>query len=171
MNLKPWHTWAVVVLAVIMTVGCSAAAAPAVEESGPAPAWEAVGADGPVEALEARVEELEARLEALRWTEEEAIAVVQREIKDKLVACESVGLDLNECYFREDPVLWATPGGFTIYVVKAMLQEDNWDKWSAKYEPDFYRWRVEASMQDVQPLVFHAYEKTGLVVGVAPEAD
>src|SRR5919106_2428625 len=116
MNLKPWHTWAVV-LAVIMTVGCSAAAAPAVEQSGPAPAWEAVGADGPVEALEARVEELEARLEGLRWTEEEAIAVVQRAISDRLVACESVRLKLHECYFSQDPVLYATAGGIGPYVV------------------------------------------------------
>ena len=165
MNLKPWHTWAVV-LAVIMTVGCSAAAAPAVEQSGPAPAWEAVGADGPVEALEARVEELEARLEGLRGTEEEAIAVVQYRVWARVWDCDAHSRheDARGCYPRQDSILQVTPEGFLgPYLVKVMLQQG---EWSAKYEPDSYRWRIEASGQDVQPLVFHAYEKTGLVVGV-----
>jgi hypothetical protein len=130
---------------------------------------------------EARGADLEARLDDLRWTEAEAIAVVQAKVRERLAVCDAqshndregllgtrtFGPGVGVCYFREDPVMWATPEGFLgRSLVKVMLEHQYQDRWSAKYEPDSYRWRVEASGQDVQPLVFHAYEKTGLVVGV-----
>jgi hypothetical protein len=126
--------------------------------------------DAQVEALIDRVEESGARLEALRWTEAEAIAVVQYRVWARVWDCDNHSRheDGMGCYPHQDSILQVTPDGFLgPYLVKVILQRG---EWSAKYEPDSYRWRieVEASGQDVQPLVFHAYEKTGLVVGVVP---
>jgi len=109
-------------------------------------------------------------LEALRWTEEDAIAVVQFRVQERLAACDAQDLRgifpsaVGARCFSEDPVMWATVGFSSPSLVKVMIQHG---ELSARYEPDSYRWRIEASGQDVQPLVFHAYEKTGLVVGVA----
>jgi hypothetical protein len=206
MNLKPWNTWAVV-LAVIMTVGCSAAAAPAAAPTvaptvAPTP-WgtpiilEDYLIDGPVdqpevEALEARVEELEARLEGLRWTEEEAIAVVQREISDRLVACQEHSHDVQDgrgtfgmrvdglgtgesggCAYHEDIVLRGTGFRTTNFginlggsITEVLLESPG--SWTAVYESRFHRWRVEALAPDIPTMSFHVYERTGLVVGVAP---
>jgi hypothetical protein len=233
MNLRPWHTLGVAVLAVIMTVGCSATAAPAVQSPVAPPV--AVGEqdmmnegeeprpDGgqvidpedflvdeeeelrPVRAstpiiledylideTELRVSELEARLEGLRWTEEEAIAVVQREISDRLVACEEHSHDVQDgrgtfgmrvdglgtgesggCAYHEDIVLRGTGFRTTNFginlggsITEVLLESPG--SWTAVYESRFHRWRVEALAPDIPTMSFHVYERTGLVVGVAP---
>ncbi len=171
MKLKTRHT--LVVVMVLLAVGCGASAAPVDESS--------VLGDKPQEDTQAqRIEELEARLDALLWTEQDAIAVVQSKLRERLVACSGEGgcvLPGSPRSFggfesdgsRTDPALKAVPSlsGIGWNIVGRFALDRG--EWSAIHEPSALRWRVESVIRfpdnEVQ-IGFYAYEKTGLVEGI-----
>jgi len=169
MKLKTWHALAVVVL---LAVGCGVAA-PEEDSS--------VLSDNPQVVGQAqRIDELEARLDALLWTEQDAIAVVQSKLRERLVACSVEGgcaLPGSPRSFggfesdgsAADPALKAVPSlsgkGWNIIGRFALDRGD----WSAIHEPSALRWRVESIIpfpDNVVSIGFYAYEKTGLVEGI-----
>ena len=151
MKLKIRHTLVAVV--VLLVVGCSASAAP-------------------------RIDELEARLGALQWTEQDAIAIVKSKLRERLVACGGEAgcvlpggprTVIRLSGTRSDPVLTALPalpaygrllvGGWTL----------KYGEWSAVHEPLTLRWQVESLIwveDSAVKVYFYAYEKTGLVEGI-----
>jgi hypothetical protein len=104
------------------------------------------------------------------WTEQEAIAVVQYKLSERLEACE-----IRNCIASQDPVLIALgikgrprPSfgvNLGFYTAKVLLEQGDW---TAVYEPDSLRWRVQVIGSELKPLIFYAYERTSLVQGVAP---
>ena len=85
-----WIPAAVVVL--LLVVGCGAAAEDStILHANPEPAIESptLEDNSPVDTQTQRIDELEARLDALQWTEQAAIAVVQSKLRERLVACYS----------------------------------------------------------------------------------
>jgi hypothetical protein len=117
-----------------------------------------------------------------QWSEQDAIRVVQREFRTSISGCgeySEYGLVARrECFLR-DPVLAAIHRGLAqlpnryvsthIGMVARVVLADN-IQWSAYFEGDQQRWRVEAAVpgaKSTPTLVFYAYEKTGLVEGVA----
>ena len=189
MKTRSWHTLAVVV---ILIVGCGASAAPVDESSvlpkgadSVAPASQAIApaqpparSDNPQVGTQAqRIDELEARLDALRWTEQDAIAVVQSKLRERLVACSGEGgctspgspRTFESDGSRTDPALKAVPSpsgiGWNIIGRFALDQGE----WAAIREPSALRWRVESVIRFPDTVVqigFYAYEKTGLVEGI-----
>ncbi len=170
MKLKTWQTLAVVAL---LVVGCGAAAAPVDESS-------VLGDKPQVDTQAQRIKELEARLDALLWTEQDAIAVVQSKLRERLVACSGEGgcvLPGSPRSFggfesdgsRTDPPLKAVPSlsGIGWNIVGRFALDRG--EWSAIHEPSALRWRVESVIRfpdnEVQ-IGFYAYEKTGLVEGI-----
>ncbi len=170
MKLNAWWIPAVVVL---LAVGCGAPAAP-VEDS-------SVLGDNPQVASQAqRIDELEARLDALQWTEQDAIAVVQSSLRERLVACSVEGgcaLPGSPRSFggfesdgsATDPALKAVPSlsGIGWNIVGRFALDRG--EWAAIHEPSALRWRVESVIRfpdNVVQIGFYAYEKTGLVEGI-----
>jgi len=137
-------------------------------------------------ALLQRVKELEAQLNALRWTEQDAILVVQHKLYERMMACggyphvhglpwelENIVGPLNAftesdeggCWSAQDPVLKAFSGAIAIGIptfAKDALYEG---QWSAVYQPTDITWRVESTVGKLPTYTFYAYERTGLVVG------
>jgi len=143
--------------------------------------------------LRQRVAELEARL---RWTEAEAIAVVQFKLWEAVNDCgrghshygsitqiPGGGVDVGRptgCIEREaykfKPVLRtfrfgkAFPANQVPYLGGIMLTEG---EWSAVHDPDNLRWRVTVVRRYAAgPIRLHfvVYERTGLVEGTDPPA-
>ncbi len=67
----------------ILPVGCGVAAP--VEDSS------VLGDNPQVDVQAQRIDEIEARLDALQWTEQDAIAIVQSKLQERLVACSVEG--------------------------------------------------------------------------------
>lgn len=116
----------------------------------------------------ARIADLEAQLAALRWTEEDAISVAQNKLREKVRYCQS-----NYCDYRKDPVMRALgvkgrPAGFFDFALSLAKSNLEHGKWTAVYEPDSLRWLVIATGGDSPPMTSYAYERTGLVEGIAP---
>ena len=193
---------ALLTISLLLLLGCNSAAQAQPEPSStrhatsqaematqPAQAVVELKAMERIDQLEARVTELEtkmdsivtevsvspelvARLNALHWTEQDAIAVVQYQLAASLVHCsDPQGYPLGSCSTTFDPVYRAlsnpsVPPLWRHFVAKNITQGAG--QWSAVYEPSFLRWRVVATlvMQEVTPrVVFYVYERTGLVEG------
>jgi len=171
MILKTWQTLVAVVT--ILLVGCGASAAPTEDSS-------VIGDNPQVVAQAQRIDELEARLDALQWTEQDAIAVVQSKLREHLVACSGEGgctLPGSPRSFggfesdgsATDPVLQAVPSlsGIGWNIVGRFALDRG--EWAAIHEPSALRWRVESVIRfpdNVVQIGFYAYEKTGLVEGI-----
>ncbi len=165
--------WIPVAVMVLLMAGCGAAAAPVDGPTGPD---ESIAPDTQAQ----RIYELEARLDALLWTEQDAIAVVQSKLRERLVACSGeggCGLPDSPRSFggfesdvsRKDPALKAVPSlsgiGWNIIGRFALDRGE----WAAIHEPSALRWRVESIISfpdNVVQIGFYAYEKTGLVEGI-----
>ena len=190
MMTRAWHT---VALVVILAVGCGAAdpgdeptrahepAAPASQAIAPAQA--PTHSDTPqVDPQAQRIDELEAKLDALRWTEQDAIAVVQSKLRERLAACQAHRsrdndglLPSTDAVCSEDPVLKAFGSGaaapglrvnFITAIAKTLLEHG---KWTAVSDPNSSRWLVQVVSlpEDGLPAQkFYAHEKTGLVEGI-----
>ena len=130
MNLKGWNTMAAMTV-VILGILLMAGC----------------GKDTQRETLEAKVAELEARLEATEWTEEDAIGIVRQDLsKDPLSIMGPRGNFLPEV---GDAARRAS--------AITLLDRDEW--WSAEYEPENFRWRVEAGDGSLW-FAFYAYPRT-----------
>ena len=88
--------WIPVAVVVLLMAGCGAAAAPVDGPTGPD---ESIAPDTQAQ----RIYELEARLDALLWTEQDAIAVVQSKLRERLVACSGEGAVV--CQVVPDPLV------------------------------------------------------------------
>jgi len=168
MKTRFWPT--LVAVAILLVVGCGTTAAP----------QPTLSDDPQVDAQAQRIDELEARLDALQWTEQDAIAVVQSKLRERLVACSGAGgctLPGSPRSFggfesdgsRTDPALKVVPSlsGIGWNIVGRFALDRG--EWSAIHEPSALRWRVESVIRfpdnEVQ-IGFYAYEKTGLVEGI-----
>ena len=93
---------------------------------------------------------------------------MQNELLEKVRYCGS-----NRCKYSQDPVLKALGGkgrpvpgsNIEIVMVESRLKHG---EWTAVYERDSLRWLVIATGGDSRPMTFYAYERTGLVEGIAP---
>jgi hypothetical protein len=187
MFLQRWH---ILVAVVLLVVGCGALAAPADEKAtrtdGPGQVADsqrsAISNQPSVEVLARRVAELEARLDALRWTKQDAIVVVRSELWQRARDCYAITKLGGECPGSMDPVLKAYHVGagnfmpeFSVIAWKVMAKFFlERGEWSATYEPESFRWRVESTFDGdtwgVRTAAFLVYEKTGLVEGITPES-
>ena len=139
-------------------------------------------ADSPIEearldaedlSLIRQVEELEAQLKELRWTEQDAITLVKSKINERVRECR-----YTDCVIPLDPLLKSFQSGRSLggnrlglSLINSVMKHGTW---LAIYESASVRWRVEARMvwnpQDsLEPstYAFYAYEKTGILEGVA----
>ena len=134
-------------------------------------------------------------LNGLRWTEADAIAVVQEELREAVHDCGSghshsastkyafdgevmVG-SAEGCVGRGDyqaiPVLTAFLWldrfpGFLLPTLGRIAVEEG--VWSATHEPENLRWRVTVMHESSSSsLNFYVYERTGLVEGTGPTAE
>lgn len=166
MKLKVWH----ILVVVLLVVGCGGATAPQPTQSD----------DPQVDPQAQRIDELEARLDARQWTEQDAIAVVQSKLRERLVACSGEG----GCTLPGSPRSFGgfeSDGSETEPALKAVpsLSGVGWNivgrfaldrgEWAAINEPSALRWRVESVIRfpdNVVQIGFYAYEKTGLVEGI-----
>lgn len=182
--------WGILVVVAVALVGCSGVAAE--PERGRAeylaptqvPALATEGSE--VAALEARISELEGRLDEMRWTEKEAIAVVQHRFWERVRDCRShshsdihrheygavfdtFGSFSGGCQRSSDPVLKGFSGSALSSYTSAggarALMNDG--AWAATYQDGPQRWFVVVNHSD-HSTAFYAYEKTGLVMGGVP---
>ena len=97
------------------------------------------------------------------WTEADAIEEVQYELR------RSLQCGVSGCRAGSDPILRAFRNTglqptFINAAIRHMLRKG---EWSALYEPSSMRWRIEGRTTrggtTSQPVVFYAYERTGLM--------
>lgn len=156
-------TWVLSAVVMLLVAGCTAAAAvddPSRPSDPVAPASQALGGAGEptrsdnhqVDSQAQRIEELEARLDALQWTEQDAIAMVKAQLRERLKG-----------RLTADWIEAAILRGRT----KPLLERG---RWTAIHRPESHRWLVLVITEGGISDTFHAYEKTGLVE-VVPQSE
>ena len=171
----------VLAVLVLLVVACSAEARSSQSEA--VPVGEVAQALEGDDLLELKVWVLETRLDALRWTEEDAIAVTKNALREGFNECGDHSHKLvsgdwtasGDCIFPAPaPVLDALSGWGQLsrrVFVRALLEDS---EWSATYESGLGRWTVTGLRQpddsSKSSFVFGFYvnERTGLVEGIPP---
>ena len=128
----------------------------------------------PQEDLLKQIGNLEAQLQELRWTEQDAIAVVQFKLRDHLQNSSDPLLKtlitVRDRLQNGSDTLLRTMSIAQRFRRAIGLRALEQGEWSAVHEPIAFRWRVESALpwdgtQFLQ-IGFYAYEKTGLVEGI-----